>query len=59
MKKIMKPKKPPKEQEQRFLKAKQSLEKLQEEITPFIRRRHFKKHSTAGQWCETSSLCNS
>lgn len=46
-----------KEQEKRMLKAQKSFSKMQEEIAPFIRRRRFKRYSTAGEWCETASLC--
>lgn len=40
----------------RLLKAKESFQKMQEEIAPFIKRRKFKQYSTAGEWCETSNL---
>ncbi len=40
----------------RFEEAKKSLQKLQEEIAPYIKKREFKEVSTAGEWCETSSL---
>ena len=40
----------------RFLKAEVSMRKMQEEIAPFIKHKRFKEYSTAGEWCETSSL---
>lgn len=40
----------------RLLEAEESFRKMQEEIAPFIRQRKFKEYSTAGEWCETSSL---
>ncbi|MEW6185277.1 MAG: hypothetical protein AB1585_05995 [Thermodesulfobacteriota bacterium] len=40
----------------RFDEAKKSFQKLQEEIAPYIKKREFKEVSTAGEWCETSSL---
>lgn len=40
----------------RLLEAKESFQKMQEEIAPFIKHREFKQYSTAGKWCETSSL---
>ena len=45
-----------KEKQRRILEAKESFLKMQEEITPFIKYRKFKEYSTAGEWCETSSL---
>ncbi|MDE1889585.1 MAG: hypothetical protein KGJ87_09810 [Planctomycetota bacterium] len=45
-----------KERQKRILEAKKSFQKMQEEISPFIRYRRFKEFSTAGEWCETSSL---
>lgn len=48
--------KPTKEKQKRILDAKESFRKMQEEIAPFIRYRKFKEYSTAGEWCETSSL---
>jgi len=49
--------KPIEEKQRRFLEAKENFQKLQEEITPFIKRRKkFKEYSTEGEWCETSSL---
>ncbi len=45
-----------KKKEKRFLEAKESFQKMQKEIAPFIKHREFKQYSTAGQWCETSNL---
>jgi len=39
-----------------FLKAKKSLKKMQEVISPYIKKRKVKDNSTAGKWCE-SSIC--
>jgi uncharacterized FlgJ-related protein len=49
--------KPAEETQKRFREAKESLQKMQEEIAPFIKLRKFKEYSTEGEWCETSSLC--
>jgi hypothetical protein len=57
MNKKIKPKeKPSKEKQKRILEAKESFQKIQEEIAPFIKQRKFKEYSTAGEWRETSSL---
>ena len=48
--------KPIEEKQRRFLEAKKSFQKMQEEIAPFIKRRKFKEYSTEGEWRETSSL---
>jgi hypothetical protein len=40
---------------ERFIKAKQNLERIQKTIAPFIKRRDFKQHSTEGEWREESS----
>jgi len=56
-KKITSPRKATEEKKKRFFNAEKSFRKMQEEIAPFIKRRKFKEHSTAGEWCETSSLC--
>ena len=55
-KKLKKEDKSIKETPKRFLDAKKDFQKIQEEIAPFIRRRKFKAHSTAGEWCQTSTL---
>lgn len=39
--------------------AKRDFQKMQEVLAPFIKRRVIAEHSTAGEWCETSRLCNS
>jgi len=44
------------EKQKRFREAKKNLQKMQEEIAPFIKLRKFKKYSTEGEWRETSSL---
>jgi len=56
-KKIALTRKTTKEKKKRFLNAEKGFRKMQEEIAPFIKLRKFKEHSTAGEWCETSSLC--
>lgn len=45
-----------KEKDDRFLKAKENFLKIQKEIEPFIKRKPFKQHSTAGKWSETENL---
>ena len=44
------------EQQKRLFEAKENLKKIQNKISPFIKPRKFKEHSTAGKWCQTSSL---
>ncbi len=44
------------EKQRRFHAAKKSFQKVQEEVTPFIKHRKFKEYSTEGEWRETSSL---
>ena len=46
--------KPEQEERKRFEEAKKSLQEMQEEIAPFIKRREFRQHSTAGKWHEGS-----
>jgi len=43
--------------EDRFLKAKRGFKEMRERIAPYVKRRRFEEYSTAGEWCETSSLC--
>ena len=43
--------------DERFLEAEKSLERIKEEIAPFIKRKMSKEYSTVGEWCETSALC--
>ena len=51
MKKTIKPnERCTKEKEDRFLYAKESFQKMQKEIEPFIKRKPFKQHSTTGKW---------
>lgn len=57
-KKITSIRKTTEEKKKSFVKAEESFRRMQEEIAPFIKRRKFKEHSTAGEWCETSSLCS-
>jgi hypothetical protein len=38
----------------RFEEAEKSFQEMQEEIAPFIRRRQFTEHSTAGEWRDAS-----
>jgi hypothetical protein len=40
----------------RFNEARKSLQKMQEEIAPYIKTRKVDRVSTAGKWRETSSL---
>jgi hypothetical protein len=42
--------------EKRATDARKSLERLQAEIAPFIRRRPVVENSTAGKWRQSSSL---
>lgn len=44
------------EKKKRLLEAEKSFQKMQEEISPFIKHREFTEYSTAGEWCETSNL---
>ena len=54
MKKTIKPnERRTKEKEDRFLYAKESFQKMQKEIEPFINRKPFKQYSTTGQWHES------
>ena len=51
MKKTIKPnERHTKEKGDRFLYAKESFQKMQKEIEPFIKRKPFKQHSTTGKW---------
>lgn len=43
------------EAEDRFAEARASLERMQKEIAPFVRRRRTTKFSTSGEWRETST----
>lgn len=45
-----------KEKDDHFLKARKSFLKMQKEIEPFIKRKPFKQHSTAGEWSATENL---
>jgi len=56
-KKITLTRKTTEEKKKRFHNAEENFRKMQKELAPFIKRRKFKEHSTAGEWCETSSLC--
>jgi hypothetical protein len=40
----------------RFHEARKSLEKMQEEIAPYIKTRRIQRVTTAGKWRETSAL---
>jgi len=40
----------------KFLESQKNLVRIQEEISPYIKKRRIKENSTAGEWCETSSL---
>ncbi len=42
------------EERARFEEAQKSLEEIEEEIAPFVRRRQYKEHSTAGKWHDAS-----
>lgn len=39
-----------------FLEAQDNLRRIQKEIAPYIKKRKIIENSTAGEWCETSSL---
>ena len=56
MSKIRESNKNPTEKKNRLLEAKESFQKMQKEIAPFIKRRKFTRYSSSGKWCETSSL---
>jgi len=46
-----------KDKEKRKLKkAEKEFKKIQDEISPFIRKKSIKQHSTAGEWINTSQL---
>ena len=47
----------PDDKKQDFIKAKKNLNKIMEDISPFIKKRVIIKHqSTVGKWCDTSNL---
>ena len=46
----------PEERKQDLKEAEKSLRKLNEEISPFIKRRIIKQQSTIGKWCDTTNL---
>lgn len=37
--------------------AKANFEKLQKDISPFIKNRKYKRYVVEEQWCEATSLC--
>ncbi len=37
--------------------AKADFEKMQKEISPFIKNRKYKRYVAEEQWCETASVC--
>ena len=37
--------------------AKADFEKMQKEISPFIKNRKYKRYVVEEQWCETGSVC--
>jgi hypothetical protein len=43
-------------QEKRLAKAMTDLRKIEEDIAPFVNRRHYREYSTAGEWRETESI---
>lgn len=45
-------------QKQNYLKAKKSLQKLEEEIALFIKPKKFKVYKNMEQWQETSTVYN-
>ncbi|MBM3323510.1 hypothetical protein FJY69_08555 [candidate division WOR-3 bacterium] len=45
------------EDKKRLERARADLQKMQETLAPFIKKRVIQEHSTAGEWCETSQLC--
>lgn len=46
-----------KETKERLIRAEKDFKKIMKEVQPFIRKRKFEEHSTAGEWCDTSNLC--
>jgi len=48
-----------KKQLKRLIDARKDLRKMQEEISPFVKRRIIKQYSTNGEWRETSSTYSS
>ena len=44
------------DKKEKFFEAQNNLRRIQEEISPYIKKRKIKENSTAGEWCETSSL---
>ncbi len=42
--------------QKRLLEARKDFKKMQEEIAPFITVRRLEHVSTAGKWCDTSSM---
>lgn len=57
--KIKSPINPSKNQLKRLVKARKDLRKMQEEISPFVKRKIIKQYSTNGEWRETSSTYSS
>ena len=44
------------DKKEKFLEAQNNLRRIQEEISPYVKKRKIKDSSIAGEWCETSSL---
>ena len=44
------------DRKENFIEAQENLQRIQKEISPYIKKRKIIKNSTAGEWCETSSL---
>jgi hypothetical protein len=42
--------------EKRLLQAKESYQRMEKEIQPFLKRRQIRQYSTAGQWYDSTSL---
>ena len=42
--------------QKRVLDARKNLERIQQEIAPYLKMPHEERVSTAGKWCETSAL---
>lgn len=42
------------ENRRRFEEARKSLREMEKEIAPFVKRRNFQEHTTAGEWRDAS-----
>jgi len=51
-------KKPTIGKQKRFIEAKKNFERIQTELSPFVKAKEIGKgYSTVGQWCESLVLC--